>query len=216
MAQSWARCGELLERPPGAGALGQPDLGDHLVGCERGLEEPEEEVVGLDPAGAGGVAHRDAAPEREERGREVGGGIAVGQRPGERAAVADLGVADLGRGGREERGVGPDHGARDQRGVPDEAADDDLVAVLVDPVEAHDVVDVDEDGGGGQPQLHEREERVAAGDELGLVAVLGQGGDGRVDGVGASEGEGGRDHGATGSPDCIEAAPATTAATMLW
>ena len=60
IAQSWARRLNFWNAQPGAGGLRHPHLGDHLVGRERGLEEPLEEVVGRDRALA-------AAPPRDDR-----------------------------------------------------------------------------------------------------------------------------------------------------
>src|SRR5207248_221791 len=93
---------ELLERPPRAIGLAQAHLGDHFIGRERGLEETLEEVGRRDRALTAGAASDDRAAEREHHRREVRCGVAVRERPGERAAVTDLRIADLARRGGEE------------------------------------------------------------------------------------------------------------------
>ena len=54
--------------------------------------------------------------------------------------------------------------------------------------------DVDEHRGCRQPKPHQRNQRVTTGDELGLVAMLTQQGDGLLCRVGTNEIECGRDH----------------------
>ena len=54
--------------------------------------------------------------------------------------------------------------------------------------------DVDQHRRRRQPQLHQRQQRVAAGEELGVVAVLGEQRDRVVERVGAGVGERGGDH----------------------
>ena len=63
-----------------------------------------------------------------------------------------------------------------------------------------EAADVDEDRRRGQAQLHQRHQRVAAGEELGLVAVLDEGGDGRVGRVDPDVVERGGDHCETSTP----------------
>ena len=70
--------------------------------------------------------------EREHDGGQVGGGVAVRERAAERAAVADLRVADLtGRGG-EERRVLAQHRVVLDVVVAREPADGERVAVVAD------------------------------------------------------------------------------------
>jgi hypothetical protein len=52
--------------------------------------------------------------------------------------------------------------------------DDKLVAVDADAGQLGQPGDVDEHGGHRQPQLHHRQQRVAAGQQLRVVAVLGE------------------------------------------
>src|SRR6202023_880081 len=53
---------------------------------------------------------------------------------------------------------------------------------------------VDEPGRRGEPQLHQRQQRLAAGQELGVLAVLGRQPDGLVHGRGPDVGKRGRNH----------------------
>ena len=57
-------------------------------------------------------------------------------------------------------------------------ADGDLVALDPDVGQTGDAADVDEHGGHGQPQLHDGQQRVPAGQQLRVLAVLGQRGHG--------------------------------------
>ena len=78
--------------------------------------------------------------------------------------------------------------------VTRERADRDVVARVADVGEVAQAADVDEHRRRREPQLHERQERVAAGEDLGFVAVLGEQRDRFVDGVGAGVVELGGDH----------------------
>ena len=197
IAQSWARRLNFSNAQPGAVGLGHPDLGDHLVGCERGLEEALEEVVGGDHAlTATGPrttmrAARGRAPPRagRRRGRRA--------RASRRACRGD-GPADRRPRPRPRAAAGTC--SREQRRScstswwrvsPPIAI---VVAGVVHVGEVAEPTDVDEHRRGRQPQLHERQQRVTAGEELGVVAVLGEQRDRFVDGVGAGVVERGRDH----------------------
>jgi hypothetical protein len=94
--------------------------------------------------------------------------------------------------------------------VAGERTDGDVVAGVADVRQVAEAADVDEDGRLGQAQLHERQQAVAAGEELGLVPVLGDQRDRFVGRAGADVVELGRDH--EGPPS----AAASTDFTMLW
>ena len=141
----------------------------------------------------------------------------------EGAAVPDLRVTDPGGDVRQQRHLG----LRDLGGlqvvVPGAGADRDLVAVHPHVVQLGDPGDVDEHRRDRQPQLHDRQQRVPAGQDLGVLAVLGQGGDRLVDGRHAHVVELRRDHALTSCWDegtWPAAGPASaalrTACTMLW
>ena len=139
-------------------------------------------------------------------------------RPADGAAVADLGVADVGRGVGQDRRVALEHVADLDVAVAGERADGDVVALVPDVVELVEPADVDEHRRGGEAQLHEREERVAAGEDLGLVAVLGEQRQGLVGRAGPDVVERGGDHCCTATfvPPLPVLAAASTDWTMLW
>jgi hypothetical protein len=94
--------------------------------------------------------------------------------------VTHLGVADLaGRVGQDRalaleqlREVRFFHGGQ--------GADSDVVAAVADVVQVADAADVDQHRRGGQPQPHQRQQRVPAGQQLGFLAVLAEEADGVV------------------------------------
>ena len=75
-----------------------------------------------------------------------------------------------------------------------EPADGDVVAAVAHVRQVGQPPDVDEHRRRREPQLHQRQQRVAAGQQLGLVAVLDERGDGGVGRVGPDVVEGGGDH----------------------
>ena len=66
-------------------------------------------------------------------------------------------------GFRHERTVLRDQLRRQQRGVPRERADDELAALDPDVGKAGHAVDVDENGGLHEPQVHHRHQALPAG-----------------------------------------------------
>src|SRR5262245_5188332 len=108
----------------------------------------------------------DLRVEREDRGRVIRRRIRVRQTASERAAVAHLLIADRRSGLGEHRArVAHDRGRRHL--VMDRAgADFDLVANLADARQPGNPRDVDEELRLAQPQLHERHEAVAPGNQL--------------------------------------------------
>ena len=114
---------------------------------------------------------------------------------------------------REQRRLGAQDVGRDEVTVPGQRADRDGVAVEPDVGRLGDAADVDERGREREAQLHHRQQRVAAGEQLGLVAVLAEQRDGLVDRVGAHVVEGGGNH-ALAPLRSRDAA--STARTMLW
>ena len=79
--------------------------------------------------------------------------------------------------------------------------------------EVAEAADVDEHARLGEAQLHQRQQAVAAGEELGVVAVLADEADGLLGGTGADVVERGGDHRVLAQ---LPAAQASTALTMLW
>jgi hypothetical protein len=165
--------GELLERPAGRGGLGHQDLGKQFVRLERGLEQAQEELPDTDLARAAGTARDDRRVQREQDGGQVGGGVGVRDRAADRATVPDLGVADLAGRVREQR-----HLTAEQPGVldivvPGQRADRDMRSLVGDVGKLTQATQVDDYLGGGQPQFHQRQQRMASGQELRVLAVFG-------------------------------------------
>ncbi len=83
-----------------------------------------------------------------------------------------LRVADPGGHVRQQRHLGlRDVGALELE-VPRARTDGDLVALDPHVGQLLDTGDVDEHRGHGQPQLHDRQQRVPTGQDLGVLAVL--------------------------------------------
>ena len=120
----------------------------------------------------------------------------MGERAADGAAVAHLRVADVDR----RRGPGAAPATRSTSDVSRSRwrvrrADGDVVAGVADVATGRVSRPMSTSTAGvGQPQLHERQQRVAAGEELGLVAVLGEQRDRFVGRVGPHVVEGGGDH----------------------
>src|SRR5699024_332994 len=95
---------ELLVVPGPAGVLGDPDVDQDLAVADRGGEQVFEEVTGRDlppPVGAGDRHH---GVEGQGGGEQVPGGVGVGERAAEGAAVSDLRVGHGGGGlGQQSR-----------------------------------------------------------------------------------------------------------------
>ena len=90
-----------------------------------------------------------------------------------------------------------------------ERAHREVVTGVADVGELAYAPDVDDDRRGGEPQLHQREQRHPAGEELGVVPVLGERGDRLVGRACPHVVERRRDH-------RLVPAAASTALTMLW
>ena len=116
----------------------------------------------------------DGRARGEEHRRPVGRRVGVGARAADRAPVADLRIADPAGRVDEERVARPDRRVFEDLAMGGPAADPEVVVGLDDPVEPVDVADVDEEAGLGQTQLEQRQEAVAAGQDLGLALAFGQ------------------------------------------
>ena len=87
-----------------------------------------------------------------------------------RAAVAHLRIGDQQRGLVQDRQRFGDVVRGQQLVLGGHGADHDLVAVAADAFQAVDAVQVDQMLGGGEPELHHRDQAVAAGQRPGIVA----------------------------------------------
>ena len=164
---------ELLEGEAHASALRDAHLGDHLVGCECALEEAFEEVIRRDLALAVAALRHDRAPQREHARRQVGRRIGVRERSTQRAAVAHLrdrptspaATASSGTCSRSTSlcsrswcRVSPPIATCVPTSRTYASSRSPPTSTITDGV--------------GQPKLHQRQERVPAREQLGVVAVL--------------------------------------------
>ena len=108
-----------------------------------------------------------------DRGGLVGGYVGVRQCPAGGPAVANLNVTRQ-RGCRcQSRGVRQNRTARSCGGVPDQGADFEMVTTVVDRIETRDPTDVNDQSGGEEPHLHQRDETHSARHQLGVIAESG-------------------------------------------
>jgi hypothetical protein len=105
----------------------------------------------------------------------------VGQRPADRPPVAHLVVADLGRHRAQRVALRGEQLACLEIAMAGERSYREVIIGVAHVRELAHSFDVDEHRRSGEPQLHQRQERHAAGQELGVVPVLGQRGGGLVD-----------------------------------
>lgn len=122
--------------------------------------------------------------EREQCGRVIRGGIVVGDRAADRAAIPHGGIADqrrqIGeRGDRLLRDIAGRHIVMRRGGL-----DGQRVAGGLDTDQLLDLAEVDQVGGPREALLHHRQQRLAAGEEFCLAALAEQTG-GFVDRGGA-------------------------------
>ncbi len=171
IAQSPARRSTFSCALPAPGRSGEADLGEHLAVADGGHVRADVE------ARPSRRRARRSAPRittlrlggRADR-REVLGRVGLAQRAADRAAVAHDRVGDHVLGVAEEREVLGEQLGLEQVDVAGQRADPDLAALLADVGELGQVVDVDQVLGVGQPQLHHRQQAVAACDDARLGA----------------------------------------------
>ena len=112
--------------------------------------------------------------EQDQHGRQVGARVGVGDVAADRAAVADLRVADVAGRFGQHRTVGREHVGRRDVGVGRQRADADRAVRLGDALQFVEPADVDDDGRLREAQLHHRDQAVAAGHQLGVFVLLQQ------------------------------------------
>src|SRR6267143_1011336 len=160
----------------GAGALGEhghADLDEELVLAERRLHQPREPGVHLHRALLLALAD-ELGSERDDGGRHVGGGVAVGQRDADRALVAHGGIADHRGRLRHDETLGLERLRRLHLPVGGHRPDRDHALVLLDTGEARHLAEVDQVLGLREAQLHHRDQAVAAREDLGVVELAEQ------------------------------------------
>ena len=185
IAQSCARRLNFWKFQPAPFIFGHADLGEDLVGLERRLEERAVEVDRRDLAGAVRALGHVGGTEGERGRGEIGRRVGVRDRATERATVAHLRVADVASGVSQQRHVLLEEVGRLDVHVARHRTDRDLVALLADVRQIGESSDVDQHARLRESQLHHRQQAVAAGDELGLVAVLADEADRFLGGLGA-------------------------------
>ena len=134
---------QLVVGRTGPGAdLGDPDLGEDLVGRQRGHHRVDEEVGRGDLPSAARRSRNHGRSEGQRRHRLVGRHVGVDHRPAAGTAVADLAVAGPRGGGGQRRAVLLDEAAGSHLGMGDQGADRDGVAVVGDLSQPADAPDV--------------------------------------------------------------------------
>jgi hypothetical protein len=114
----------------------------------------------------------------------------VGQASPDRAAVADGGVSDKRRYLREQRCPPGDQGIAAEHGVGDTGPEHErAVGIGGHDIESGDTTDVDQHTRSAQAQCQDGHEALTAGDDLGILAPLGECADHALDGVGSDIGE---------------------------
>ena len=133
---------------------------------------------------------RERALAGQEHGGQVGGRIAVDQRAADGPAVAHLLVGDERRrlADRAQLGLAL------QVGVTRHRADPPLAVLALRAAQARDLAQVHEQRRRRQAQLHQRQQRVPAGQHLGVLAAVAQRLERLVERVGCDVVELGRDH----------------------
>jgi hypothetical protein len=165
--------GEAVPRP-GRGRARHLDLREQLVGLERGGQEAADEVLRSARPPRPGVSKMKDGVEGDHAGGQLGGGVGVGQAAPDGAARSRLQVPDeRGRLGEKGRG-GRDAPVALERVLPDERAQAEAPRVLPQRPERGHAVQVHDHRGPHQPHVHHRHQALAAGQELGLVAVAGE------------------------------------------
>ena len=172
---------DLLIGATGAGLERHPDLQEHLVILDGRLVGAAVKVVDVEHPVTVEAADDGLGADRRAHRPEVLGRVGLAQRAADRPAVADDGVSDDVLGVGEDRGPLGQQGRFEQFAVAGHGADADLACGPGGRGDHPDVaelagqsVDVDQVPRGRQPQLHHRQQRVAAGQDPGLGPELAQ------------------------------------------
>jgi hypothetical protein len=158
------------------GCPSELDGGHHLVRRHHGRVGAVVQLGGGDPAWAGHALDDNGRVQDLARQHHLTGRVRLDDRTSDRAAVADLAVADVADHLDQQRqSLGEQLGPLD-RAVADQCPDDGALTVDVDVVEVVDLVDVDERVGAPQTHVEHRHEALAAGKHAGRAVVRVEGG----------------------------------------
>ena len=142
-------------------------LGDDLVALERCREQALKKFFRLEAALVGD----DGGAERKHGCGIIRGRVVVGERAADGALVAHRGIADsAGEFGQRRNSFADDRRRRDV-GMPGGRADHQRTALHLDGVEPFDMGEVDQMRRAGKALLHDRHQRMAAGDHLGVFVL---------------------------------------------
>ncbi len=153
------------------------ELDEHLVGRQGGLERVHQEVVDGDSSAAARSFYDRVSPQREHGRRMVVGRIGVGHVATHGGKVAHQRIGHH-QAGLEERGVASaDQWRRFQDGFSHHRSDGQMASALLQVRQARHPGDVDQVLRTGQPEFHEGDQALAAGQNLRLAGMALQKGD---------------------------------------
>src|SRR5919199_1508804 len=198
---------ELLVRPAGVRAeLGDSDLRHYLLSTEISKEVVLEELPGRDSPLPIGAFDDQGSFERGDHARHIPGGVTMRQGAPDGPPVLDRGIAQETRGITDNPAVLVDQLVVVYVAVPGQGADGQVVALVADVAQVLQAVQIDQDRGRGQPEPHERYERMPTSDEPCIIPVMAQELYSVVDRLGDLVVEGYRMHYAS-PPSCLTSAP---------
>ena len=132
---------------------------------------PVEEIACRDGALAAGRADVHLRVERHDRGRQLRPRGGVGERAAHRPPVTRREIPGMTAGCTEERLRAGGDVIVDERLLAGQRADPELAVALLDAPEACHAVDVHQDGGLQDAELHQRHEALAAREHARIVAA---------------------------------------------
>ena len=171
---------ELLKAPTGTVHLGNFDFDQHLVGSKCTFQETLVKVFGRNLAFAAGALHHVGGTKRQGGGSQIAGGVGVGDRATDGAAMSHLCIAHITSGMRQQRHVLAQHWRLLYIHVAGECTNGDVITGIFDVRQVFNATDIHQHRGLRQAQLHEWNQTVPAGQKLCFIAVLTDEADGLV------------------------------------
>ena len=156
----------LVRRALPAGRCRHVDRDQDFAVGQRGRHDAGEELIRRNGALPSRAGRDHAGVERDQDGRQIGGRIGVRDVAADRAAIPDRRIADDRRRLRQRGSRVAQIRRCRQVGVRRERADADPIALSRDAAQLGDPADVDDGRRRRQPQLQQRQQAVAAGQEL--------------------------------------------------